>query len=141
MSVFTTLYIFHRFFELVKQMCQLEIFHRNNSYLTAWFVLKENLMLNWTNDTKNQCSLNSWCQGIPKSNGVSWSKIYCDIDCTWELPKKTILLFQDELRGATLLVFANKQDLPNAMRVSEITDKLGLHSLRQRNWYIFSFRL
>jgi signal recognition particle receptor subunit beta len=34
-----------------------------------------------------------------------------------------------------LLVFANKQDLPNAMNVAEITDKLGLHALRQRKWY------
>ena len=39
---------------------------------------------------------------------------------------------------AILLVFANKQDLPNAMNAAEITDKLGLHSLRQRNWYIQS---
>ncbi|KAB2626508.1 ADP-ribosylation factor 2-like [Pyrus ussuriensis x Pyrus communis] len=46
------------------------------------------------------------------------------------------MLNEDELRDATLLVFANKQDLPNAMNVSEITDKLGLHSLRQRRWYI-----
>nr|POF02838.1 adp-ribosylation factor 1 [Quercus suber] len=46
------------------------------------------------------------------------------------------MLSEDELRDATLLVFANKQDLPNAMSVSEITDKLGLHSLRQRRWYI-----
>jgi ADP-ribosylation factor protein 1 len=35
-----------------------------------------------------------------------------------------------------LLVFANKQDLPNAMNAAEITDKLGLHSLRNRRWYI-----
>ncbi|KAL3833301.1 hypothetical protein ACJIZ3_008037 [Penstemon smallii] len=48
------------------------------------------------------------------------------------------MLNEDELRYATLLVFANKQDLPNAMNVSEITDKLGLHSLRQRHWYIQS---
>ena len=41
---------------------------------------------------------------------------------------------QDELRDAVLLVFANKQDLPNAMNAAEITDKLGLHSLRQRQW-------
>ncbi|CAJ0873948.1 16839_t:CDS:2, partial [Entrophospora sp. SA101] len=41
-----------------------------------------------------------------------------------------------ELRDALLLVFANKQDLPNAMNAAEITDKLGLHSLRQRHWYI-----
>ena len=44
---------------------------------------------------------------------------------------------QDELRDAVLLVFANKQDLPNAMNAAEITDKLGLHSLRQRHWCVF----
>jgi ADP-ribosylation factor protein 1 len=48
------------------------------------------------------------------------------------------MLNEDELREAILLVFANKQDLPNAMNAAEITDKLGLHSLRQRNWYIQS---
>ena len=46
------------------------------------------------------------------------------------------MLNEDELRDALLLVFANKQDLPNAMNAAEITDKLGLHSLRQRSWYI-----
>ena len=46
------------------------------------------------------------------------------------------MLAEDELRDAILLVFANKQDLPNAMTAAEITDKLGLHSLRNRNWYI-----
>jgi ADP-ribosylation factor protein 1 len=46
------------------------------------------------------------------------------------------MLNEDELREAVLLVFANKQDLPNAMSVAEVTDKLGLHSLRYRKWYI-----
>merc|ERR1712035_22259 len=46
------------------------------------------------------------------------------------------MLSEDELREAVLLIFANKQDLPNAMNAAEITDKLGLHSLRNRNWYI-----
>ncbi|CAF4845058.1 unnamed protein product, partial [Rotaria sp. Silwood1] len=46
------------------------------------------------------------------------------------------MLSEDELREAILLIFANKQDLPNAMNAAEITDKLGLHSLRNRNWYI-----
>jgi len=46
------------------------------------------------------------------------------------------MLNEDELRDALLLVFANKQDLPNAMSAAEITDKLGLHSIRQRDWYI-----
>ncbi|MFS7979993.1 ADP-ribosylation factor 1 [Helianthus anomalus] len=39
------------------------------------------------------------------------------------------MLNEDELRDAVLLVFANKQDLPNAMNAAEITGKLGLHSL------------
>jgi signal recognition particle receptor subunit beta len=46
------------------------------------------------------------------------------------------MLAEDELRDAVLLVFANKQDLPNAMGAAEITEKLGLHNLRNRNWYI-----
>lgn len=28
------------------------------------------------------------------------------------------------------------QDLPNAMNAAEITDKLALHSLRGRKWYV-----
>ena len=46
------------------------------------------------------------------------------------------MLAEDELRDAVLLVFANKQDLPHAMNPAEITDKLGLHNMRNRNWYI-----
>ncbi|KAI4586561.1 hypothetical protein MJG53_004348 [Ovis ammon polii x Ovis aries] len=46
------------------------------------------------------------------------------------------MLQEDELRDAVLLLFANKQDLPNAMAISEMTDKLGLQSLRNRTWYV-----
>jgi len=41
-----------------------------------------------------------------------------------------------EMKDAILLVFANKQDLPNAMSPAEITDKLGLHRMRDRNWFV-----
>jgi signal recognition particle receptor subunit beta len=41
-----------------------------------------------------------------------------------------------ELRDAPLLVFANKQDLPNAMKPAEITEKLGLQCLSQRKWHV-----
>ena len=63
-----------------------------------------------------------------------------NICCTsqLDLPVKSLphncWCLQDELREAVLLVFANKQDLPNAMNAAEITDKLGLHALRQRRW-------
>ncbi|XP_029909101.1 ADP-ribosylation factor 4-like [Myripristis murdjan] len=47
------------------------------------------------------------------------------------------MLQEDELRDAVLLVFANKQDLPNALSVSELTDLLGLgQKLRNRTWYV-----
>eukprot|EP01107_Rhizomastix_libera_P014816 TRINITY_DN49_c0_g1_i2.p1 TRINITY_DN49_c0_g1~~TRINITY_DN49_c0_g1_i2.p1 ORF type:complete len:189 (-),score=45.78 TRINITY_DN49_c0_g1_i2:124-663(-) len=48
------------------------------------------------------------------------------------------MLNEDELRDAVLLVFANKQDLPQAMSVAEVTDKLGLHNIRTRKWFIQS---
>lgn len=46
------------------------------------------------------------------------------------------MLNEDELRDAVVLVFANKQDLPNAMTAAELTDKLRLNSLHNRKWYI-----
>ncbi|GBM70651.1 ADP-ribosylation factor 1 [Araneus ventricosus] len=46
------------------------------------------------------------------------------------------MLKEDELSDAVLLIFANKQDLPNAMTAGELTERLGLNSLRNRRWYI-----
>jgi small GTP-binding protein len=43
---------------------------------------------------------------------------------------------EDELRDAIVLVFANKQDLPNAMPVNELQSALGLQQLKNRQWYI-----
>ncbi|CAG8584552.1 10031_t:CDS:2 [Paraglomus occultum] len=41
-----------------------------------------------------------------------------------------------EMRDCLLLVFANKQDLPGAMSPAEVTEKLGLHRMRDRSWYV-----
>lgn len=48
------------------------------------------------------------------------------------------MLNDDALRDAVVLVFANKQDLPNAKSASELTEKLALRELRphSRQWYI-----
>ncbi|XP_069548307.1 ADP-ribosylation factor 1 isoform X1 [Brachyistius frenatus] len=56
--------------------------------------------------------------------------------CTEAREELLRMLAEDELRDAVLLVFANKQDLPNAMNAAELTDKMSLHSLRNRHWYI-----
>lgn len=50
----------------------------------------------------------------------------------------TKMLAEDEMKDAILLVYANKQDLPNAMMAAEVTEKLGLNNLRNRQWYIQS---
>merc|ERR1712187_307843 len=50
----------------------------------------------------------------------------------------TKMLSEDEMRDAALLVLANKQDLPNAMRTSEVVEKLGLNDLRTRQWFVQS---
>lgn len=54
-----------------------------------------------------------------------------------ELAKEELhkMLNEEELRDAVLLVFANKQDL-GVMSVAEVTEKLGLHTIRGRDWYI-----
>ena len=46
------------------------------------------------------------------------------------------MMNEDELRDAVLLIFANKQDLPNAMSVSEVIEKMGLGSLSNTKWHV-----
>ncbi|XP_077566358.1 ADP-ribosylation factor 4-like [Stigmatopora nigra] len=46
------------------------------------------------------------------------------------------MLGEQELKDAVLLVFANKQDLPNALSISDIKDHLGLNNLRNKEWYV-----
>ena len=48
------------------------------------------------------------------------------------------LMLEEELRDASLLILANKQDLPNAMKPAEIIDKLRLNDLKSRKWYLQS---
>merc|ERR1719270_3357740 len=48
------------------------------------------------------------------------------------------MLNEDEMRDSVLLVFANKQDLPSAMPAADVTEKLGLHTIRNRQWFIQS---
>jgi ADP-ribosylation factor protein 1 len=48
------------------------------------------------------------------------------------------MINEEEMRDAAVLVFANKQDLPDAMNAAEISQKLGLNSLCNRQWFIQS---
>jgi len=48
------------------------------------------------------------------------------------------LLADEHLAGVPLLVYANKQDLPKAMSVADMTEALGLNKIRDRKWFIQS---
>lgn len=49
------------------------------------------------------------------------------------------MMKEDELANAVLLVFANKQDLPNALSIQEVTARLRLNELpASRRWSIQS---
>jgi ADP-ribosylation factor protein 1 len=47
-----------------------------------------------------------------------------------------LILDDENLRDAILLVFANKQDGSHALSTGELTDQLGLRDLGQRGWHI-----
>jgi len=45
-------------------------------------------------------------------------------------------LGEQTMHDVALLVYANKQDLPGAMTLSEVGEQLGLHSLRGTKWHL-----
>ena len=46
------------------------------------------------------------------------------------------LLAEEKLMGVSVLIFANKQDLFNSAKASEIAEGLNLHTIRDRAWHI-----
>jgi hypothetical protein len=43
---------------------------------------------------------------------------------------------EEELRDTILVVFANKQDQPRALRADQVSEGLGLTEIRSRQWSI-----
>jgi small GTP-binding protein len=56
------------------------------------------------------------------------------IELNYETLQK--MLIEPELEQACLLVYANKQDINGSLSPKEITDKLSLHSIRNRKWMV-----
>ncbi|KAF3670062.1 ADP-ribosylation factor 1 [Capsicum annuum] len=47
------------------------------------------------------------------------------------------ILEEEELKGAVVLIYANKQDLPGALDDAAVTESLELHKIKSRQWAIF----
>ena len=91
-------------------------------------------------DVGGQTSLRSyWRNYFEQTDGIIWVVDSADRarlrDCKAELQE---LLQQERLAGASLLVFANKQDIVGALTAVEIREELGLDQLTatKRHWRI-----
>lgn len=89
-------------------------------------------------DVGGQKSLRSyWRNYFESTDGLIWVVDCADrrrmIDCKRELDS---LLKEERLGGATLLVFANKQDLPGALPSHDIKEALELDSIKSHHWLI-----
>jgi len=89
-------------------------------------------------DVGGQKSLRSyWRNYFESTDGLVWVVDSADKmrleDCKAELHK---LLQEERLGGASLLVFANKCDLPGALGAHEIKDILELDKIETHHWQI-----
>lgn len=90
-------------------------------------------------DVGGQRSLRSyWKNYFESTDGLVWVVDCADVEkletCATELLD---LLKEERLAGATLLVLANKQDLPGALSSEKLTEVLDLNSIKTHNWAIY----
>lgn len=89
-------------------------------------------------DVGGQKSLRSyWRNYFESTDGLVWvvdsaDKMRLDA-CRDEMNK---LLQEERLAGATLLVLANKQDMPGALSPQEINDILELEAIKTHHWAV-----
>ncbi|CAG9127922.1 ADP-ribosylation factor-like protein 2 [Plutella xylostella] len=89
-------------------------------------------------DVGGQKSLRSyWKNYFESTDGVAWVVDSADARrlaaCAHELHA---LLREERLASATLLVFANKSDLPGALTLQEIREALDLDSIKSHHWRV-----
>lgn len=100
-------------------------------------IVRDNVEFNiW--DIGGQQALRAYWKGYyDKINGIVWVIDSADgrrlEENGYEL---AALLEEEKLAGVPILILANKQDLATAEPPDEITMKLGLHEIRNRNWQI-----
>ena len=82
-----------------------------------------------------------WRNYFEQTDGLIWVVDSSDVE-RMEICRKELLslLQQEKLAGATLMVFANKQDVAGALTMDEISNVLQLNckkNFENRHWSIF----
>mmetsp|Transcript_54033 Transcript_54033/g.101357 ORF Transcript_54033/g.101357 Transcript_54033/m.101357 type:complete len:181 (+) Transcript_54033:69-611(+) len=79
-----------------------------------------------------------WRCYYPNTNAIIYVVDSADPDRIGDSKEELrLMLEEEELKGVTLLVLANKQDLPGALSAAEVSESLGLTAIRNRQWAIF----
>lgn len=89
-------------------------------------------------DVGGQKSLRSyWRNYFEQTDAMVWvidsADVHRMLDCRTELHN---LLKEEKLAGATLLIFANKQDVGGALQAAQIEQVLELKTMGTRHWRI-----
>jgi ADP-ribosylation factor 1/2 len=80
-----------------------------------------------------------WKHYYQNCNAIIFVVDSCDRDRISEAAEELSRMFrEEELKDTKFLILANKKDMPNAMSVAEITDKLSLLANKNHVWYIQS---
>ncbi|VDN60538.1 unnamed protein product [Dracunculus medinensis] len=90
-------------------------------------------------DVGGQKSLRSyWRNYFEQTDGIIWVVDSADFDRVDDCKRELSTLLQEErLCGASLLILANKQDLPSGAKSEEIKELLELRNLKSHHWNIF----
>mmetsp|Transcript_123806 Transcript_123806/g.358104 ORF Transcript_123806/g.358104 Transcript_123806/m.358104 type:complete len:178 (-) Transcript_123806:63-596(-) len=80
-----------------------------------------------------------WRHYYPTTGGLIWVVDSGDRARVQEVHGNMRAMLNEEgLRGVPLLVFCNKQDLPDAMTADEVCGALALHDIDGRRWMVQS---
>lgn len=78
-----------------------------------------------------------WRCYLPNTHAVIYVVDSCDT-VRMSLSRSVLetLLNEDDLRGCSVLVLANKQDIPGALSEVQVADALGLKRIKDRRWTV-----
>ena len=97
----------------------------------------KNLEFNcWDIGSQNKAR-NQWHHHFEKTQGIIYVVDSNDGERINESAEYLGLVLDDErLNGVPIIIYANKMDLPSAMSVPQISERLGLANLRDRKWQV-----
>eukprot|EP00918_Siedleckia_nematoides_P003327 GHVU01007498.1.p2 GENE.GHVU01007498.1~~GHVU01007498.1.p2 ORF type:complete len:181 (+),score=44.34 GHVU01007498.1:365-907(+) len=79
-----------------------------------------------------------WRCYYPNTDAVIYVVDAADVERMQSTKKELkLVLEEEELKDATLLVVANKQDLPGALTAAEVSTQLALTDIKNRQWSIY----